>query len=193
MRILKNILSQLHRFVFWAILLSLFWAWIFLNFVGDTSREKKVLVYVDAYGLERHELAVRLEEEGLPEGIKMIQVRSFDYDLFGSSLEGDLYLMRESILRGTLEESPEKLAAISLPAGTEGYVWQDQVYGLRIYDPATGQGAAAAYVQYTSPYVPEQEAYYLCFDAAGPHLESCPGALDNAAWDTALRLLALDD
>ena len=193
MRILKNIFAQLHRFVFWAILLSLFWAWIFLNFVGDTSREKKVLVYVDAYGLERHSLAVRLEEEGLPEGIKMIQVRSFDYDLFGSSLEGDIYIMRASILRGTLEESPEKLAPIPGPAGEGDYVWQDQVYGLRIFDPASGQGAAAAYIQYTSPYVPEQEAYYLCFDAAGPHLDTQPGALDNAARDVALRLLALKD
>ncbi|MBO6052759.1 MAG: hypothetical protein J6Q17_03395, partial [Clostridia bacterium] len=46
------------------------------------------------------------EDEGLPEGLKMIQVRSFDYDMFGSALEGDLYLMKESILKATLEESP---------------------------------------------------------------------------------------
>lgn len=192
LKVLKNIWAQLHRFVFWAILLGIFWCWIY-TFVGDPPREKKVVVYVDAYALERRALALRLEEEHLPQGLKMIQVRSFDYDIFGDSLNGDVYLMKESILRATMEESPEKLAPIRIPAGKEGWSWQDETYGIKVFDAATQQAPAMRYILYAIPDRPEPEDYYLCFDAASPHLETQPGALDNAAWEVAMNLLALDD
>ena len=38
LKVLKRIWAQLHRFVFWALILSLFWAWIY-TMVGDTGRE----------------------------------------------------------------------------------------------------------------------------------------------------------
>ena len=191
MRILKNIWSQLHRFVFWAIILSILWAWIY-TFVGDTSHEKKVMVYVDAYALEQRALSLRLEDEGLPEGIKMIQVRSFDYDIFGTSLDGDIYLMKESILKATLEETPDKLTAIEIPAGMTGYEWEGETWAILAFDPATQHGPAMNYIQYTPMPDPEPEAYYLCFDAASPHLQTVPGAVDNAAWTVAMHLLGID-
>ena len=186
LKILKNIWSQLHRFVFWAIILSILWCWIY-TYVGDTSRDKKVLVYVDAYGMERRALDLRLEDEGLPEGIKMIQTRSFDYDMFGSALEGDLYLMKESILKATLEESPEKLQPVTVPAGMEGYEWEGKCWGVRVFDAAAQTGIAEAYIQYAPYPYPEEENYYLCLDAGSPHLA------DGAAWQVALTLLAIDD
>ena len=193
LKVLKNIWNQLHRFVFWAIILSILWCWIYTTFVGDAPREKKVLVYIDAYGLEQRALSLRLEEDCLPEGIEMIQVRSFDYDLFGSSLNGDVYLMKESILKATLDESPEKLAAIELPAGRQGYEWNGKIWGILAFDPTTQQGPAMDYVQYALPGTEEAEPYYLCFEANAFHLASQSTALDNAAWEVGMALLAIDD
>lgn len=187
MKFLKNVWSQLHRFVFWAIIISMLWCWIY-TYVGDTSRDKKVLVYVDVFAMERRALNLRLEEEGLTEGIKMIQVRSFDYDMFGSALEGDLYLMRESILKATLEESPEKLLPLAaLPDGASGYEWDGKIWGIRAFDASTQTGVAMDYIRYAPDQYLETEDYYLCLDAQSPHLE------DGAAWKVALDLLSLDD
>lgn len=184
MRILKNIWAQLHRFVFWAMILSLFWCWVYM-YVGDAPRDQKLMVLVDAYALDRRELSLRLEDAGLPEGIKLIQARSFDYDIFGSTLDGDLYLMKESILKATMEESPEKLAAIVPPEGTRGWEWQGRCYGILAFDPETQKGPAMDCIQYTPLPDPEPEAYYLCFDAACLHPE--------AALTVARSLLSMED
>lgn len=192
-KVLKRIWAQLHRFVFWALILSLLWAWVYSTFVSDAPREKKVLLYVDSYGLERRALGLALEDACLPDGqIEMIQVRSFDYDIFSSYFEGDLYLMRESILKATMEESPEKLAPIPVPEGAEGWAWEGQNVAIRVFDPATQTGPAMALIGYAPPGGTEREAYYLCADAASLHLASRPGALDDAAWHVALALLAMD-
>ncbi|MBQ1678592.1 MAG: hypothetical protein II062_03535 [Oscillospiraceae bacterium] len=190
-RLLKRIWAQLHRFVFWTLILSLLWCWIY-TFLGDAPREKKVLFYLETPGLERRALSLRLEDACLPmEGIVMIQARSFSYELFGSELSGDFYVMRESTLRATLEQTPEKLAAIALPEGMRGYEWENRVYGLLVFDPETQRGAAMEQVRYAPPDLPEPEAFWLCFDAKSPHLASQPGALDDAAWDAALAFLAM--
>ena len=191
MRILKNIWAQLHRFVFWALILSLFWAWIY-TFVGDTTRDKKLILCVDAYALEQRPLALRLEDECLPAGIKMIQVRSFGYDFLGTELEGDLYLMKASILEAALTDTPGKLAPLTLPEGMAGYTREGKTWGILVFAPATQHGPAMDYIQYTPLPDPEPEAYYLCFDAASPHLARNEGALDNAALELALAFLRID-
>ena len=181
MRILKNIWAQLHRFVFWALILSLLWAWIY-TFVGDTTRDKKLILCVDAYALEQRPLALRLEDECLPAGIKMIQVRSFGYDFLGTELEGD------SILEAALTDTSGKLAPLTLPEGMAGYTREGKTWGILVFDPATQHGPAMDYIQYTPLPDPEPEAYYLCIDAASPHY----GAQDNAAWELALAFLRID-
>lgn len=191
MRILKNIWAQLHRFVFWALILSLLWAWIY-TFVGDTTRDKKLILCVDAYALEQRPLALRLEDECLPAGIKMIQVRSFGYDFLGTELEGDLYLMKASILEAALTDTPGKLAPLTLPEGMAGYTREGKTWGILVFDPATQHGPAMDYIQYTPMPDPEPEAYYLCFDAASPHLARNEGAQDNAAWELALAFLRIE-
>ena len=186
MGFLKRIWNQLHRFVFWAILLSIFWAWIYLNFVGDAKAAQKVVLTVESGDLKSHALAVLLEEPEPPEGLRMIQVRSFDYDIFGSAVVGDLYIMRESTLKATLAESPEKLAPLTLPEGWEGWRWQDQVYGIRVYDRAGGLAVAGDYIRYAPLTDPNPEPCYLCLDAQSLHLT------DGAAWTVAQRFLALE-
>ena len=190
-KVLKRIWAQLHRFVFWALILSLIWAWIY-TLVGDTTRDKKVLLCLETPGLDRRALSIRLEDACLPmEGIKMIQARGFSYELFGSEVNGDLYLMRESTLKATLEETPDKLTAIELPEGMRGYEWKGGVYGLLAFDPETQKGPAMEQIRYTPFNKPEPEAFWLCFDAKSQHLGFLPSALDNAAWETAMALLAM--
>ena len=77
MRVLKNIFSQLHSFVLWALFSALLWGWVF-SFVTDTSIEKKVTVYCYVPEIRDTELSAKLEED-MPEGLKMIRVRSFEY------------------------------------------------------------------------------------------------------------------
>ncbi len=191
MRFLNNVWAQLHRFVFWALILSLFWFWVY-TFVGDTTRDKKVILYVDAYGLDQRQLALRLEEEYLPAGIKMIQVRGFDYDFLGGEPEGDLYLMKASLLETILTETPGRLAALPLPDGMRGWEREGKRWGILAFDPASQLGPAMDYIQYVSPLAQEPEAYYLCVDAASLHFSGNPGALDNAAWEVAMALLSID-
>lgn len=191
MKLFKNIWSQLHRFAFWAVILTLLWTWIY-TFVGDTSRDKKVMLYVDAYAMDQRGLSARLEDEGLPEGIKMIQARSFGYHIFSETLEGDVYVMRESMLRSTLEETPDKLTAIEVPAGCTGYEWNGKTWAILIFDAEAGTGPAEEYVRYL-PYGDEEiESFYLCFDAQSPHVEGLPNAVDNAAWEVAGNLMKLE-
>lgn len=185
----KRIWSQLHRFVLWAVLLTLFWVWIYAR-VGDPPREQKVVVYIDAYDVDQRDLSLRLEARGLPEGIKMIQARGFDYVYFGTTLQGDVYVIKESLLRTNLEGG--RLAPIGLPEGMQGLESGGQVYGIRIFDPETQQGPAMNDILYAPYPDPEPEAYYLCFDADSVHLAGRPGAVDNAAWEVALSLLTME-
>lgn len=192
LKVFKNIWSQLYRFVLWAVLLSVFWVWIY-SMVGDPPKERKVVVYISAYDVNDRELSLRLEEEGLPEGIKMIQARGFDYVYFGNTLEGDVYIIKESLLQTNLEDETVRLAPISLPEGSRGYTWNGSCYGILVFDPETQRGPAMRDILYANYPEPEPEPYYLCFDVNTVHLESNPGAVDNAAWEVAMRLLALGD
>ena len=192
MKILKNIFAQLHRFVFWALILTLFWSWIY-SFVGDTTRDKKIILYVDAYDVDQEGLSFRLEDAGLPEGIKLVQVRSFADQLFSSTLDGDIYIIRESLLRASLEETPEKQCAIQLPTELPCYEWEGQRWALLVFDAAAQSGPARDCILYSPLNQPETENYYLSFDAQSLHLQGNPGAIDNAAWELAMKLLAMDD
>ena len=79
-----------HRFVFWALLSTILWAWIF-TLLTDTVPEKKVTLYVQTEDCRSVELTLKLEEEK-PEGIKMVKVHPFSYAAFGNRelLEADV-------------------------------------------------------------------------------------------------------
>lgn len=192
MRILKNILSQLHRYVVWAILLSILWVFIYSR-VDDRPAEKKLVFYLGTYELNSTELTLYLEDQGMPQGIEMIRARSASYNLFGMARDGDLYLVRESDLRTMLSDAAERVAPIQAPPGTEPFLWEGRCYGIRAFDPETQRGPAMAWVQYAPLPEREREAYYLVFDAGSLHLASNPGAVDNAAWELAERFLAIEN
>ena len=70
MRFFRNVLSQLHSYVLWALMSVLFWGWIFTAFIADAPAEKKVVVFADAQVRMDRELDLPLEED-LPEGIRI--------------------------------------------------------------------------------------------------------------------------
>lgn len=182
MQFLKNIWSQLHRFVLWALLSTVFWAWIF-TLVTDTVPEKKVTVYVLTEKCRSTELALQLEETK-PEGIRMIKVHPFSYAAFGNAelLGADLYIVDEK----DAEEMLPSFASLNgenwNPGNREELRRDGTLYGVKVYDGATGAGAAADFIGYE----PGQD-YYLFFNADSLHL----GSGDGAALRVAEALLKL--
>lgn len=162
MRFLKNVFSQLHTFVLWALASVLFWGWIF-TFVTDTSPEKKVTVYCDVPEIRDIDLAVALEERK-PEGIRMIKVHPFDYVMLNvDNMEnGDIFIIPGS----QREEYTDFLAD---PAG-----------GVLVWDADAGRGGAASYIGYTD------EDYYLFLGANSPHRE------DGKAMEVARQIIGME-
>lgn len=164
MRALKNIFSQLHTFVLWLLASALFWGWIF-TVVTDTAPEKKITVYCDVPQMRDTDLAVALEED-MPEGLRMIKVHSFGYVMFDveSIDKGDIFIIPVS----DMEDCAEFLAPV------EGE------QGIKVYDAASGEGAAESYIQYAD------EDYYLFLGSGSAHIE------DGKALAVARQLLALE-
>ncbi len=162
MRFIKNVFSQLHTFVLWALLSAIFWSWIF-TFATDTSPEKKVSVYCYVPEISEAELSAKLEEDR-PEGIKMIKARSFEYVMFNVDYieNGDIFILPESLI----SEYDELLLD---PSG-----------GVKIYDAKSSSGSATEFIRY-----PEEDCY-LFLGANSAHLE------DGAAEYVAENITKLD-
>ena len=181
MQVLKNIWSQLHRFVFWALLSTILWAWIF-TIITDTVPEKKVTLYVQTEACRSQELSLKLEEEK-PVGIKMVKVHPFSYAAFGNRelLESDLYAVRESDAEEMLPIfAPLEGEALDT-GGRELFLRDGVCYGVKLSGPGE-EGVAAAYMGYEPG-----ESYYLFFNANSLHL----GSGDGAALRVAEALLKL--
>lgn len=161
MRVLKNIFSQLHSFVLWALASALLWGWVF-TFVTDTSVRKKVTVYCYVPEIRDVELAAALEEE-LPEGLKMIKVHSFEYVMMNMETmrQGDLFILPAS----TVEQYKELI--------------DPELGRVKVYDAAAREGAATDFITYLD------EDYYLFYGAGSVHIE------DGKAQKVAERLLKL--
>lgn len=181
MRIFRNIFSQMHRWVLWALLSAIFWGWIF-TLLTDAPPARKVVLYAQVESCRSEELALRLEEDK-PEGIKLIQAQPFSYALFGNGLlEGDLYVVRASDMETFLPDFAP-LEDEDFDCGERELYRQDgHVYGVKIYDAASKTGAAAEYLDYDP-----QEDFYLCMRADSLHL----GGGDGAALRIAEALLKL--
>lgn len=161
MRFFKNLWAHLPLFLLWGVISAMLWGWIF-TFVTDTAPENKVTVYCRVPALEDTKLAARLEET-MPEGLRMIKVHSFDYVMFGEVTGGDVYIIPASEIGPFAGD----LAAV------------DGVFGVKVYDAASGAGAALPYIRYGG------EDYYLFLGAGSVHLE------DGKALEVAKQLTEL--
>ena len=183
MRLIRRILSQLHRYVLWALLSVLLWGWIFTAFVTDASPAHKVTVYVNTVAVRDTALEEALDYD-LPKGVRMVKVHPFSYAAFFDTAapnEADLYLWNESDLLANLE-----LLCPMEPHGDGDYLADGVVYGWRMYDAETGTGAASDYFTYG-----EGENWYLCARVSSFHLGTWNDAKDDAAILIAKRLIEL--
>ena len=179
MRVLKNILSQLHVYVVWLILSIALWGFVF-GLLTDTGAERKVTVYADVERCRSTEMDVALES-AMPAGIKMIRVHPFSYVMFddASLLNADLYIVKAS----SAEEYRDSFRALDLTRLDTGDLALLELdgapCGVRVWDGQSG--CAAEYLGY------EAEEYYLFVGANSVHA----GEPDAAAYAVAEEILKL--
>ena len=185
MRVLRRIFSRLYVYILWCFLAFLAVGLLFSR-IDDTDAARKVTLFADVPAMEDAALASYLEEE-MPEGIRMIKVHPFSYAMFDSDnlLSADLYIVPAS----HVEEYAGSFRAIG-DAGfdaADGYFLGGELCGVKVWDAARGEGVAAEYITY-----PEEDCW-LFFNAASRHIRSISGEGDDAAVETARRLLSLTD
>ncbi len=190
MKFIKNVLSQLHTFVLWLLISVLLWGWIF-SFLNDTGREKKVTVFANVGELHDRELTLRLEEHK-PEGLKMIKVHDFEYQMVGTNkIYGDLYIVPVSDLEKMLEKDPGAVLPLRNTGDHPVYEFDGKPVGLLAYDAETNEGlGAGSYIFYPRPELDGQN-FYLCVSKDTLHYEGAEGAVDDAARAVILDLLTL--
>lgn len=155
---LKNILSQWHKYLLWALLSLLFWPWIF-SLVTEVPANSKLVLCVDAPALQEEEMARALSGE-LPEGIRQLAVHRFEYYLFDQKelSRADVYLVPES--------SAAAYAWAYLPLAEAGLdpgghaVWEQDGVALGIYLEGTAGG-----------FLGPEERWLLCFGSGSVHRE----------------------
>ena len=189
MKTLKWLFSNLHRYVLWLLVSVFIWGWIF-TLVTDTVRAKKVVVYSDAPGVDADALAETLERE-LPKGIRMVKVHAVDYALFDPTEvnDADLLILSEKEV-GELFGSLSPITGMGFDDDA-CYKKDGIVYGILIYDAASGKGNAAEYFTFKPADGETPQSYYLCFNSASAHIGDLNGSKDDAAIVIAERILSL--
>ena len=145
----------------------------------------KITIYVDCDIRDGAGLADLLEQR-LGDPVRMVKVRPFTYDLFGTAgiEQADLYIVSASKvvkLRSWFVPLPEDMRNRDSLLKLGG-----EPYGIPVYSPDTEGGAAQAYLDYD-----RGETYYLIFSAASTHLDGNEGATDTRAEEAAAALLEL--
>ena len=177
---IKGILKNWYRYILWALLSAVFWAWIF-TLLFSAPAKKKVVLYADLPDIERNELSIALEED-LPEGIRIVDTAAFDDMAFSQTevLTGDLYLISESRTEQYLA-SFAPIDRADFPDATF-YESDGEAYGILVYDETTGLNIGGEYIFY----IP-QERCYLFFNKDSMHI----GEYDNAAITIAQHFMKL--
>ena len=178
-RVAGNLLRQLLLYILCVLFAAIFTTFVFGR-IRDTVPEKKISIFADVPAVKSAELEVLFSED-LPEGIKMVKVRTFDYDYFGfaGGNEADIYIVEEA----NAEKYLEHFAPVSefLPPRSiyQYYIHDGEPYGVLV--KGGGNACAAQYVDYQ-----EGRDYYLFFGKQSRH----PGQ-DGAAAYIAERLMML--
>ncbi len=183
----RRILSQLHRYVLWLLVSTVFWAWIF-TFLTDAPQQQKIVLYADTPAIDGEAMAEALSDP-LPDGIRLVQVHPFSYALFDSTepMAADLYILSDTEIAAYLD----RLLPWPETDGTDGdYTVDGCVYGRRIYDKQTHSGTAGGFVTYTAQGQPE-ENYYLCFNRNSVHLKDADALSSAAPYGIACRILQM--
>lgn len=182
----RNVLRILRRGLLCLAASALLWSWIF-NFLTDAGRENKIVVYADMKDFRWKELAAALEENA-PEGIRFVQVHPFGYAMMNSAdlEQADLYIMTASqaweyagLIAPPREDLPAQFGPEPLGNGLQG---------VPLRRAGSDSAAASAYLSYGER---PDESWYLFPGAASLHWRSAENSLDDAALETAGRLLEI--
>ena len=174
MTMIKSVFRNWHRYVLWAVISFMFWAWI-VSRITNAFPRNKVTVYAETGAIDGEALTERFDGM-LPDGIRLVEFNRFDAMIFQPTavLSGDLYLIPES-------KADEYLASF-LPIDTDAFpggtffMRDGKAYGVCVYDPETGTGAWDRYIAY-----PEDKRCYLFFSRDSRHIGTNKKAFDDAA------------
>ena len=184
MRFAKNVFSQLHTFILWALISVIFWGWVFTR-LTDAPADKKLTLYIDAPCDDRA-LALALEDRR-PEGIRMVQVHPFGYAMFDESelRNADLYLVSGDAASNYVNSFIPLNEEIS--AGVPD-IWRQEgeTYGVRASEELM------SYVDLKAPGA-GPGPYYLFFGVNSHHAAALTGRGDNAALTLAEELRVRED
>lgn len=170
----KKILRNGHRYVLWAVLSVVFWAWI-VSRVTDARPQNKVVVYADLDLMDGRALSLQFDER-LPDGIKYVEFDRFDDMIFSptSVLTGDLYLIPQS----KIHDYFASFAPIdrTLFPGASFFEQGGTAYGVCVYDEEAGVKLGGDRIAY-----PPGERCYLFFNKDSKHVGLNEAAYDDAA------------
>lgn len=185
---LKRILGNWHRYVLWAVLSGIVWAWIIM-LATKTDASQKVTVYADLPVIREEALELALEREK-PDSIKYVEAKSFDNIIIDQSavLQGDLFLIPESKAETYLAsfapiEDPETLFP-----GQTFYESDGKAYGIVVFDEPAGIWIGKEYVMYIA-----EERCFLFFNKDSKHIGAWNGSPDDAAIVIAKNFLKLKE
>ena len=177
---IKRILGNWYRYILWALLSAVFWAWIF-TLLFSAPAKKKVVLYADLPALDRNALSMALEED-LPEGIRIVDTAVFDDMMFNQTevLTGDLYLIPDS----RVEEYLASFTPIDPADFPDAAFFESdgEPYGILVYDEEKGLRIAGDLICY----VPGERCW-LFFNKDSQHI----GQNDDAAIVIAQHFLNL--
>ncbi|MBQ1684006.1 MAG: hypothetical protein II072_00635 [Clostridia bacterium] len=192
MRVIRKILSNLHRYVLWLLVSVLLWSWVF-TFLNDTTAKRKVMLFVNVPAVDDAALEKALSAE-LPDGIKMIKVHPFEYAAFlaDEADNADMYILSAS----DLAKNFDRLQVVPEDAFEGRALFTDggEVYGVCVYDAESGKGAAQSFLDFvdqSGEHLYPNENYYLCFNKKSMHIGVWNDGRDSAAVSIAEKLLTL--
>jgi hypothetical protein len=136
----------------WALAAVFISSFVFYQ-ITDTDPANKITIYMDGEVAGESVLAARLEK-GMGHSVRMVQIRSFRYFMFGTEIlkTGDLYIIPDS----ELEQYKD-------------WIIQD-AEGMIMFDPEAGISVAGEVFRYLQE-GKEPEVFRLYTGAGSPHLQ----------------------
>nr|MBQ6241530.1 hypothetical protein [Lachnospiraceae bacterium] len=188
----RSIFDRVPLYLLWALFAVLLTMGLF-QLVTDTGRQNKLTLMVNAQEVQDVALMRKLAED-LPDGIRMIKVRPFSYAMLSESSlkEADMWLIRESDFERFLPDfGPVAGYKENHPEHDYHTVknGEDEIWGVKVYDAASGSGALKEYVGYAPAEGETPEDWYLVFNPSSLHIGK--NGQDTAAFTLAERLLTL--
>lgn len=188
MKTYRKIMHLVPLLLFWLMITSFFWSWIF-TFLTDAPREEKIVFFIECDVPGAKEIASALEENP-SDGIRLVQVRPFSYSMMSSDSirASDLYIISESGMteyRQWLLPIPENAVREE-----EIFVLDGVPLGYKVYDKETGEGLLKNHIAYEKD-GQEKQNYYLAFGNQSLHILENDGAIDDLAVLYASRLFEI--